>query len=407
MTRRITIAGRLMTAAAVALVAAPAGAQSRNAVGLSTPKLRRIGQGTSVYLFNEYSYGLGALKRGGSNRYGQGALRSNISRVNRFSLNRINPSMPPTGLPGSIRTGNLMIRRNPSGLGVASGTTVGGSGLGITSPITANPIPPPAATGRALSGEPMANVGMTVRDNTSIGTVLAQQDDTAFGAARAYLRALEEASTSILRDQSAPITTLVPKPPSQYRDYMLKGDRAFRAGNYHTAYLNFEIANDIGDRDPESFICLAQTQFALSHYSYAKACYFLEQALKAMPELPLANLRPRGFFGNSNMYAEHLVALEDHIRRNPGDGEALLMLAYFRWFDDVRDVEATRRALARALAAGLRNNDTHLVEAVETFWDGMVASGKVHGKLKPAGPVEPADSPAGAPPARAAAAGTN
>jgi hypothetical protein len=239
---------------------------------------------------------------------------------------------------------------------------------------------------------------------TSIGTALAGQDDTVFGAARAYVKALEEAASSLLKDSAGPITTLVPAAEGTYRDFMLKGDRAFRTDNYQEAYANFEITNDIGNHDPESFICLLHAQFALSRHSYAKAAYFLEQALKFMPELPVANLRPRGFYGNVNRYAEHLVALEEHVERDPTDGEALLVLAYFRWFGEAQDVAATRKALASSLAAALRKKDTYLVDAAETFWDGMVATGKVSGKLTPAGDSEAGTQPGQRPKAQAGAA---
>jgi hypothetical protein len=176
---------------------------------------------------------------------------------------------------------------------------------------------------------------------------------------------------------------------------MAKGDRAFRTNNLQEAYANFEIASDLGGRDPESFICLTHTQFALSKHSYSKASYFLQQALKYMPELALANLRPRGFYGNLNKYAEHLVALQEHVEKYPRDGEALLVLAYFRWFGETQDVPATQKAMSRALASALASQDTRLIEAVETFWDGMVAAGKVTGKLAPAAEADNATQPAG------------
>jgi hypothetical protein len=124
-----------------------------------------------------------------------------------------------------------------------------------------------------------------------------------------------------------------------------------------------------------------------------------------MPELPLANLRPRGFYGSAATYAEHLVSLQEYIERNGTDGEALLLLAYFRWYEDPgHDNDLVRKAaarkalaaaaaqtLARGLASAIKANNTHLVEAIETFWDGMVAAGAVEGPLKPysASPAEP------------------
>ncbi len=216
-----------------------------------------------------------------------------------------------------------------------------------------------------------------------IGSALAQGGPTAFGIARAFVLELEEASSSFLQQKGQPITSLVPKNEGLYRRYMVRGDRAFRQGNYREAYAGFQIANDLGGHDPESYVCLVHTEFALSAYSYAKACYFLEQALRYMPELPLANIRPRGFYDNEAKYAQQLVALVDHTEKRPSDHEAILLLAYFRWFEDKRDVAGTQKLLSEALAAGLAKKDPLLIDAVETFWRGIVASGAATGELVP------------------------
>lgn len=222
-----------------------------------------------------------------------------------------------------------------------------------------------------------------------IGSALAQGGPTAFALARAFVLELEKASSSLLQQRGQPITSLVPKNESLYRRYMVRGDRAFRQGNYREAYVGFQIANDLGGHDPESYVCLVHTEFALSAYSYAKACYFLEQALRYMPELPLANIRPRGFYDNEAKYAQQLVALVDHTAKRPSDHEAIFLLAYFRWFEDKRDVAGTQKLLSEALAAGLAKKDPLLIDAVETFWRGIVASGAATGELVP----EPREAP--------------
>jgi len=351
--------------------------------------MRSVGGG-GISAFQSYSYGLGSLQapRGA----GGDALRTSI-------LGR-GLSVQRTGaldIPGSrgilAGSGNLLSQPpTVRGLSVPRtglGSTGAGLDLRINRPAVAPLVAPLARPATALQGG-TASAGAMVdfgNQRTSIGDVLATQDETAFGAARAYLQALEEAATSQLKDHSKPITSLVPTPPSEYRNHMAKGDRAFRANNFHVAYTEFQIAGDMGGQDPESLICLTHTQFALSRYSYAKACYFLQLAIRHMPELPLARLRPRGFYSSASKYAEHLVALEEHLEKDPADGEAQLLLAYFRWFGEAQDAQATGTALSKALASALRRKDTHLLEAAETFWDGMVASGKVSGKLSPPSPT--------------------
>jgi hypothetical protein len=224
--------------------------------------------------------------------------------------------------------------------------------------------------------------------------VASSNSPTAFGLARAFVQELERASSSLLRKKGEPITMLVPAEPSVYRTYMQRGDRAFRQSNYREAYANFQIANDLGDHDAESYVCLLHSQFALSSVSYAQACYFLEQALLHMPELPLANLRPRGFYDSQSKYAQQLIALQEHTEKYPGDHEAILVLAYFRWFEQDRDVAGTRNLLSMALKAGREKMDPQMIEAVETFWRGVVATGAASGELVPQPSKAPETMPA-------------
>ena len=87
-----------------------------------------------------------------------------------------------------------------------------------------------------------------------------------------------------------------------------------------------------------------------------------------MPELPLANLRPEGFYGSADKYADHLVALQEHIEKYPTDAEGLFLLAYFRWFSKVREVEATKKALSAAITVAALGGRPESPEAIETFW---------------------------------------
>jgi hypothetical protein len=399
---RIAVVPVCVAALAIALSPPQVTGQSRNRLIISRPgSIQTPGDRTSVATFNRYTHGLGALQsRQGAP--GTSALRSSIGQTGLTAIGRRDVLSVPGSL-GISPTDQDLLRRPNSGLsiprsrlGIPSGAVRGQVGA----PVFDVPVAPPVGAGKTVvsPGTALAPAG---GGDTSIGDVLAKQDETALGAARAYLQALEEAATSKLRDSSEPITSLVPTPASEYRDHMAKGDRAFRDNNLHLAYSEFRIANDLGGGDAESLICLTHTQFALSRYSYATASYFLQRAIKYMPELPLANLRPRGFYDTAAKYAEHLVALEDHLEKDPADGEALLLLAYFRWFEEKQDVKATHDALAGALASALKRKNTHLLEAVETFWDGIVASGKASGKLIP--PEEPATEaqPGGGVPAAA------
>jgi len=439
-----------------------AAAQGRERVYLQSPgQLSRIGEGTSVDRFQQYSSGLGALGGGSSAPLGGGSVLS--SSIGQGTSNYLPSGRPsnPLSVPGSsgssaLNRGLMGNRPSYGGLGAGGGSSFRGgsysryvgarrlmgnirqvapgvrrsdtSSLLVTRPVyqgLARPLasrsayrdmtdplnydkliglapPKPSTTDNPLI-EPLLpqapnllDIPMVINDagGSGIGSVLAESGPTAFRLARTFVQELEKASSSLLKERGQPITSLVPKENGIYRNYMSRGDRALRQGNFREAYASFQIANDLGDHDPESYVCLVHTEFALASYSYAKACYFLEQALRYMPELPLTNLRPRGFYDNEARYAQQLVALVDHTAKYPSDDEAILLLAYFRWFEKKRDVAGTRKLLAKALAAGLEKRDPRLINAVETFWRGIVASGAATGELVP----EPIEAPETSPP---------
>ncbi len=281
------------------------------------------------------------------------------------------PDSPLVSAPAYQDMTSPLLGSNRNGLtGMASSdlSTAGGS--------LAAPIAPWAPeTPSLISDAGGTGIGQALMANSA--------SPTAFGLARAFVQELERASTSLLRKKGEPITSLVPAEQGVYRTYMQRGDRAFRQSNYRDAYASFQIANDLGDHDAESYVCLLHAQFALSSVSYAQACYYLEQALRHMPELPLANLRPRGFYDSPAKYAQQLIGLQEYTEKHPDDYGATLLLAYFRWFEQERDVAGTRNLLGRALAAGQEKRDPMVIEAIETFWRGIVATGAASGELVP------------------------
>jgi hypothetical protein len=300
-----------------------------------------------------------------------------------------------TQMATGLGTGSAMM--SPPNPLTVSATAMGGTPLGMTrrveapapnagmilptrtpSPIAMSP-PPPMRLGVAPQAAPSEGIEMI--SAPGMGDMLKRMDARSLGATRTYLQALQAASASRLRDQGNPITSLVPPQPSLYRDHMAKGDAAFRADNFIAAISEFQMANDIDAKDAESLICLLHGQFAISRYSYGTSAFYLRKALETMPELPLANLRPQGFFRSRAVYAERIVALEDHVARIPNDSEALLTLAYFRWFAEPRDVASAADAVRLAFRAAEKGGDKLLAEAAQTFWDGMVAAGAVSGGL--------------------------
>lgn len=335
---------------AVALITAMCGqtlSQSRKQATIKAPgRLRTLGQGSPTYSFQSYSYGVGGLQQ---QQPTTGVLRSSIDRAGSFSLSR-------TGKSRSSQSQADM---------VVSKTGVQLKPLGPTAYVP------------------------------KYGEAPKQIPSLAIMIAWAYLDELGADSGVFSEETNEPVTTLVPEEPSSYRDYMEKGEAALKAGDFQEAYDQFKLASLVGENDPESLINLTHATYAKSFFSYAEAAFYLQQALKRLPELPLVQLQPRAFFGQSieaaGRYAGSLERLEEHLAESPWDINAHLIRAYFRWFGG--DVAAARQALAEAGDSAEKTGDKDAIEVVNIFWDGMVASGKVSGELSGATQPPAAQAP--------------
>ena len=317
------------------------------------------------------SYGLGGLQKPGAPT---GPLQRSLAAGSSFALRS---SIRGMGRPGTALRSNIL---SPSGLGrLRPGGKVGAS----------PPIAPVPAPGTGTKGKRIQPFSLSPQGGKGISTAL-RASGTDLTAARAFIQSVGK-SGDALDKSDQPITSLVPDQAGRYRNYMARGEEHFRSGDFAFAFTQFRLANDVIGRSPETLLSMAHAKFAIARFSYASAAFYLRKALKYLPELPLAPLRPKAFYNNLATFGEQIVHLEDHLEESPYDGEALLLLAYFRWFTDEPDVKTAHSALSKALAVSRTDETT---EAIETFWDGMVASGKVSGKLLPT-PAKKVDSPTG------------
>jgi hypothetical protein len=189
------------------------------------------------------------------------------------------------------------------------------------------------------------------------------------------------------KEDREPIKSLVPVGGGLYHDYIESGEKAFQAGDYTVAFSKFRMANYIGQKDPESLLSMSQAQFGGK--CYPLAAYYLRQALRYMPRLPMLPLRPKAFYGDPSVYVQNVQDLDGYLVGHPRDTDALLLRAYYAWFDaDAIDSPGVARDSLRKALAG--NNTPDVTLAIEAFWEGMVASGKVKGVLTPL-PVPKAD----------------
>jgi hypothetical protein len=180
------------------------------------------------------------------------------------------------------------------------------------------------------------------------------------------------------------IKSLVPSGLGLYHDYIEAGEHAFREGEFTLAFTKFQMANYIGVKDPESLLSMSHAQFAAD--SYPLAAYYLRQTLKYMPSLPTVRLQPKAFYSDPSLYVENVQRLDEYVTLHPHDTDAQLLRAYYYWFDtdEANSAQVATRALEMALAA---NNTPDTTQAIEAFWDGMVAAGKVKGRIRAATPM--------------------
>jgi len=340
-----------MTATVLAgLACGSAWAQGRGRLTISGPGgLRRPGESANSGTFRNYSAG-GSLHLPsiGSD---EGVLRSSIGQgVGDYTLRS------GGGQPGDLATGLAELDL-------------------------------PSAQGRRVY-EPLLPSSSLPADGG--GDLLAGWNpDATVGAAEGFLETVAASSVLQARESASPITSLVPERESAYQQALALGDRAFRLGDFSAAMAAFGSAVHMGPDQPEALLSAMHARFALSTVGYAECASYLERALRYFPELPLVPLRPREFFGRKVTYVEKLQGLERHLAETPRDAAAQFVYAYFQWFEG--DVAAARASLAAAARNAYRPG---FAEAVETFWRGMVASGKVSGRLREDAGAAPAGAEA-------------
>jgi tetratricopeptide (TPR) repeat protein len=193
--------------------------------------------------------------------------------------------------------------------------------------------------------------------------------DPLFGT-QAYLEAVGMDQEQLL-DSNAPITSLVPDAPGEYTEHLNQGDRLFREGSYIEALASFEMANAYQGTDPESLLYLMHTKVALGQYH--SAAFLLRKALDNFPELPLVNLRPKGFYEDPSAYVRHVEKLQRRAEEDAYDPDPQLLLTYYQWF--AGDHDKAQRSLKAAVEAAKKNaramNSQATLKATDTFQRGI------------------------------------
>lgn len=338
---RLGLAGTIIAG----LCAATAMAQARSSKNLSAPgTLREVGGSGSSNDFSRYSYGLGTASPGSGGS--SDPLRSTIGTV---------------ADPGNYRPGQ------PS--------------AGITTDMS-SAVGPLSSFGQT-SAKGMGDLVTDTGESSLIRTLLSKEATIGMGGFYTSQLLTHDGDFS-KRDK--PITTLVPERASPYRSLMAEGESHMASGNFHDAFNSFRQANITDAKDWPSLVSMFHAKFATATGTYFSSSYYLKRAIRNYPELAGTPLQPRELFGEKNRakLAEVLTELDRHLVESPFDSNASLMLAYFMWFDG--QAEQSKDALVKAYASATTSKDSDMIQAIEAFWNSMVATGKVTGSLddKPA-----------------------
>ena len=349
----VFVAGLLMLAA----VAAPAAAQVRSGVGLTTPGNTNFGVGRSAasYDFQRYSYGLSGGTSSPSssyiNRLAGGGSSFSITRTPAAAATGGTPYGPVSGSP--LRT----TRYAPRG------------GASSVAPMLPQLSAPPRSTGGALplpsaaGSLPLPQAGSSLPLPRSTGTGPLPLP-TASGSRPSLPTLPGRSPTSSARAsrwrlaQDEPIKTLVPDEDTAITAFLRQADTAFREGRYQDAGAAYRNAGRIDTANADVLFGQFLSSFASSSGVYAVTAVTLAQAVRLQPDLLNAPVKISALYGDDrqNEYVRHRRLLDSRLSAVGLDSEALLVRAVLLWFDGERDrawndLETLQRSLGASEAA--------------------------------------------------------
>ncbi len=366
-------------------------AQSRKQIGISSPgQIGRGVTGTSFSHFRKYSAGAGNLSRQ-QTATGGGALDYTMSRSNRglsvgIQQQQYTPNVAPIR---PMQNPSTSIRRAP-----AEGMTTG-------LPSVSSPTGPPSNRSTRPSrlyssdlaipdylktpGAPQLSQPASFEDRYAYvdpqKEILRQL--SAGNSTASYLAALQEMEgpedlhNRIDKTQQ---TSLAPEKPGMLRRAMLRGEKAFREGDYRDALSAFSTAVSLSYRSPETLLSLARAEFAGGQYRLAGI--HMMETLQMLPELTLLDIQPQHYYDDVDLYQDQRAALEERLAEEPWNLETNVLLAYHRFrAGHSKDV---REPLSRALALARFQSDEDAEDAVLILWDGLQRIQQVQGQLQPA-----------------------
>lgn len=158
-------------------------------------------------------------------------------------------------------------------------------------------------------------------------------------------------------------------PPPPKAEPVLEGDRfvllgiaAFKNGEYGLAHFRFRQANDAEPPGKRALFLQAQASIAVG--KFREAVQLIEKGLRHDRDWPTSTFRPKvELYNNLDAWNEHLIALEEHRKLHPDNGDYPFLLGYLEWFGGERGLAREHFLAARALAKDVRWCDLFLKAA--------------------------------------------
>jgi hypothetical protein len=151
-----------------------------------------------------------------------------------------------------------------------------------------------------------------------------------------------------------PAPKVEPKAPAAVDEHARQvrlGREAFEAEEYGRAAQRFREAGRLRPDVPQPYFLLAQSLIAVGKYHEA-----LDAVLAGMarqPDWPAERFAPIDLYGGAVAeYPEHLLRLDEALKRHPGDAGLLFLNGYQVWFAGRREAAAPLFRQARDRLAG-------------------------------------------------------
>lgn len=129
-----------------------------------------------------------------------------------------------------------------------------------------------------------------------------------------------------------------PQSEDRIQRLMREGMEAFTAGDYDQSGRMFLQAGMANPDNIDAWLAYAVARFATRDYEASALA--VRRGVRAMPDVASSPINIRERYGRPDDFDRHLASLESHVRVQPEDAEAWLVLGFVRHFSQQRELAA-------------------------------------------------------------------